>query len=350
MDEAPPPPPTEDDSFALARRVVEDMARRGIPPTPLNYELITYALTDPRGDLAMEIDLLIASGDTLTDLAAEALAANFVPKAKLEEELRNAGDQLNREIASVSEAIKQAHATSEHFGETLAGAGRELSAPVAAADLDKLVETLAVATRDVQAENRSLEERLNEATAEVSRLRERLDVVRREASIDDLTKLSNRKAFNEVLADACLNADAKGEPLTLAFLDIDHFKQFNDTWGHQTGDQVLRFVASIIGKVASEPRFAARYGGEEFAIIFPGERADEVETTLESIRGEVCARSLRRRSTNEDLGAVTVSAGLAQLHFGEEPQALLERADEALYASKRTGRNRVTAHAIPDAA
>src|SRR5579872_7143084 len=229
MDEAPPPPPTEDDSFALARRVVEDMARRGIPPTPLNYELITYALTDPRGDLAMEIDLLIASGDTLTDLAAGALAANFVPKAKLEEELRNAGDQLNREIASVSEAIKQAHATSEHFGETLAGAGRELSAPVAAADLDKLVETLAVATGDV------------------SRLRERLDVVRREASIDDLTKLSNRKAFNEVLADACLNADAKGEPLTLAFLDIDHFKQFNDTWGHQTGDQVLRFVASIIG-------------------------------------------------------------------------------------------------------
>ena len=120
-------------------------------------------------------------------------------------------------------------------------------------------------------------------------------------------------------------------------LDIDHFKRFNDTWGHQTGDQVLRYVASIIGRLGAPPRMAARYGGEEFALLFPYEGADKAMQTLESIRVEISSRMLKRRSTNDDLGAVTVSAGFALRAPGETPAALLERADAALYVSKRGG-------------
>ncbi|HKT54448.1 MAG TPA: GGDEF domain-containing protein, partial [Caulobacteraceae bacterium] len=202
---------------------------------------------------------------------------------------------------------------------------------------------LTAATQVIQEDNSSLERRLQESTAEVSRLKDHLEEVRRDAAIDALTKLANRKAFDEALQAACAEAGANKQPLTLAVLDIDHFKTFNDTWGHQTGDQVLRYVSGIIGKVAVAPRLAARYGGEEFAIIFPDESAGEVLKTLEDIRKEVCSRRLRRRSTNEDLGAITLSAGLAQLRPGEEGASLIERADEALYASKRAGRNRVTA-------
>jgi diguanylate cyclase len=125
-------------------------------------------------------------------------------------------------------------------------------------------------------------------------------------------------------------------------LDIDHFKNFNDTWGHQTGDQVIRYVASVIGRLGATPRFSARYGGEEFAMIFPGEDSGVVEACLQEIREEVASRMLKRRSTNEDLGTVTISAGLATRHDGETGNCVMERADEALYASKRTGRNRVT--------
>jgi diguanylate cyclase len=128
----------------------------------------------------------------------------------------------------------------------------------------------------------------------------------------------------------------------LAVLDIDHFKNFNDSWGHQTGDQVIRFVASVIGRVGAPPRFAARYGGEEFAMIFARETAAQVERTLHDIREEVASRRLKRRSTNEDLGAVTLSAGFAERRPAETPSALMERADAALYESKRSGRNRVT--------
>jgi diguanylate cyclase len=125
-------------------------------------------------------------------------------------------------------------------------------------------------------------------------------------------------------------------------LDIDHFKTFNDNWGHQTGDQVIRYVSSVIGRMAPPPRFAARYGGEEFAMIFPRERAADVLQTLEEIREEISSRSLKRRSTNDDLGAITVSAGLAELGAQEGMEALIGRADDALYASKRAGRNKVT--------
>ena len=140
--------------------------------------------------------------------------------------------------------------------------------------------------------------------------------------------------------------------VSVAVLDIDHFKRFNDTWGHQTGDQVLRYVASVIGRVGdTPPRTAARYGGEEFSIVFPGEDAASVCALLDAIREEIGSRMLKRRSTNEDLGAVTISMGVAQRYANESPASLVERADKALYASKRGGRNRVTnAETLPAAA
>ena len=137
--------------------------------------------------------------------------------------------------------------------------------------------------------------------------------------------------------------------MTLVVIDIDHFKRFNDTWGHQTGDQVIRYVASVLQRLGAAPRMAARYGGEEFALVLPGDVAAMATRMVDAMRREIGSRNLKRRSTNEDLGAVTVSAGVAELHRGEAAAALLARADRALYTSKRTGRNRVT-NADPDAA
>ncbi len=337
-------------AFGLARQALEEMERRGVWPTPLNYELWIHALGDPNGPLAAELQRQGAK-QPISDEAGEALAAAHLPKARLNEQIRDAGVRLNRELAEVAEAVKQARVSSEQYGNTLAGAGRELAHQTEPAAIGKLVETLTVATRDVQSDNRTLEERLEESTAEVTRLRDHLEQVRRDATIDGLTNLANRKAFDEALAGACESAQTHGGSLTLAVLDIDHFKVFNDTWGHQTGDQVLRYVASVIARHAPEPRFAARYGGEEFAVIFPGEAAAAVAPTLEAILAAVRSRILKRRSTNEDLGAITVSAGLAEFRRGEEGANLIERADEALYASKRNGRNRVTlARPIPNAA
>jgi diguanylate cyclase len=331
------------EAYALARAALEKMEAAGVWPTPLNFELWLHYVGDPTGPLGREIERLLGAGEPITEEVSETLAAAFLPRARLTDEIRDAGAQLSRELKSVARAIAAAKRSHEIYGRTLADAGEDLDqADQEPPVLKKLVDTLSAATRKVQEVNSALELRLQDSTKEVTKLREHLEQVRRDAMTDALTNLANRKAFDENLSRICAEADEHGRALTLAVLDIDNFKRFNDTWGHQTGDQVLRYVASVIGRVGVPPRFVARYGGEEFGMIFPGESAALAEAALNGVREEIASRSLKRRSTNEDLGPVTISAGVAQRKPGESIAAFIERADAALYASKRTGRNRVT--------
>lgn len=328
------------EAYAFARQVIADMEKVGVWPTPLNFELWLHYLSNPNAPLGQEIQRLLSEKAVITDETAELLAAEFLPRGRLSEDIRDAGAVLDRELANVAGAIAKAHKTQADYGETLVAASQTMEAAEGGAPLKTLVGGLTVATKRVRRETAILEKRLESSNKEVARLREHLEQVRRDAMTDALTNLANRKAFDERLEKAC-NGDG-GVPLTLAILDIDHFKRFNDTWGHQTGDQVLRYVSTILSRVCSGNRFVARFGGEEFAIIFPGETAGAVNMALETILDEVSSRSLRRRSTNDDLGAVTLSAGFAEHLAGETASSLLERADAALYASKNGGRNRVT--------
>ena len=245
-------------------------------PTPLNFELWLHYVGNPGGALGQEIERLVNSGEIITEALAEELAAQYLPKVRLNEEIRDAGDQLNRQLESITEAIQTAQRSNTAYGKTLAGASAELAQDRDQSSLKGLVQSLATATRKVQRENGSLEKRLNASTEEIVRLREHLEQVRREAMTDSLTTLANRKAFDEGLERACQDAEKSGSPLSLAVIDIDHFKRFNDTWGHQTGDQVIRYVASVIGRVGAPPRLAARYGGEEFAVVFPAISAEAI--------------------------------------------------------------------------
>ena len=331
------------EAYRLAHNALNLMERHKVWPTPLNYELWLHCVGDPNGLLATEIERLVSIGEPITEAVSEDLAAAYLPKAKLSEQIRDAGDQLSRELDTVSSAIGEAMKSSAAYGATLADATKELTQDSGADAVRKLVNTLNEATRRTQRENKSLEKRLKDSTSEVHRLKDHLVQVRRDATSDTLTNLANRKAFDEELNRARDEAEKTGDPLCLAVVDIDHFKRFNDTWGHQTGDQVIRYVASVIGRMSPAPRFAARYGGEEFGVVFRGESGAVVRQTLENIREQVAGRMLKRRSTAEDLGRVSVSVGFAERWAGESSEAITERADAALYASKNAGRNRVTA-------
>lgn len=337
------------EAYALARSVIVEMEKSGVWPTPLNFELWLHYLGDPNGPLGLAIQKLLSESDSISDQTSEMLAAEFLPRGRLSEEIRDAGAVLDRELSSIADAIAKAHKTQADYGESLEEAADTMEAAEDSSALKTIVGGLSKATRRVRRETAILEKRLANSNQEVARLREHLDQVRRDAMTDALTNLANRKAFDEQLAAAC--ASETNTPLCLAILDIDHFKRFNDTWGHQTGDQVLRYVSTILARTCVGRRFAARFGGEEFAIIFPGESSSAVLSALESIRHEVSSRGLRRRSTNDDLGTVSISAGFAEHQSGESAASLLERADTALYASKRGGRNMVSsAPSLQDAA
>src|SRR5215469_10189899 len=309
-------------AYEVARRAIELMASAKVWPTPLNFELWLHVACDPDGALAKDVQRLLSAGDPLTDTIADNLAERHLPKARLHDQIRSAGELLSEELATVSHAIHTARLSSAAYGERLAGASQELALPVDTQGLQELVRGLTRATSLVESENKQLEQRLADSTAEVGRLRDHLAQVRRDATTDGLTNLANRKAFDEELQRACLEAEESRQTLLLAVLDIDHFKAFNDNWGHQTGDQVLRYVAGVIGRVGAPPRFAARYGGEEFAMIFSSETSAEVDAILHEICQEIASRRLKRRSTNEELGAITISAGFAQQRPSEPPASL----------------------------
>jgi diguanylate cyclase len=196
-------------------------------------------------------------------------------------------------------------------------------------------------TRRMQDANHQLEQKLEASRDDIAALQRDLDDVRREAMLDPLTKICNRKYFDENLLKAFSDANANGGPLCLMLPDIDHFKRFNDTWGHQTGDQVLRLVAMTLKSNIKGQDTAARYVGEEFAAILPDTDLDGAMIVADNIRKAIQAKELLKRSTNEKLGRITASFGVAMFRPGDTPSSLIERADRCLYAAKHAGRNRV---------
>jgi diguanylate cyclase len=173
---------------------------------------------------------------------------------------------------------------------------------------------------------------------EVSALNESL---RTRAEVDKLTGIANRQTFDDRLATAIGDATTRRSDLGLIMLDVDHFKKFNDTHGHLTGDEVLKTVGSCLRKISDDTQFAARYGGEEFAIIVADMAARDLRALAEDIRKNI--GRLRVKHTSGDL-SVTASLGVAHVNFGEDPidaTEFIRRADGCLYDAKREGRNRV---------
>lgn len=335
-------------AYALSRQAIDAMESAKIWPTPLNFELWLHYLSMPDSPLSQEMRRLLDSNTAFTDAVAEALATEFLPRSRLSEEIRDAGAVLNRELAAVAVAIDKAREIQVQYADTLSDAKVKMDEAVPSNPLAELVGTLSKATRRIQRHTIVLEKRLESSHTEVNKLRTHLEQVRRDAMTDALTNLANRKAFDEQLAVLCNSADKSGTVISLAMVDIDHFKRFNDTWGHQTGDQVLRYVASAIARITTPSRVSARYGGEEFVIAFTQEDAAQVEAILNTLRVDIASRALRRRSTNDDLGVVTISTGFAKRQMHETPLQLMERADAALYVSKRAGRNRTTSAEATD--
>jgi diguanylate cyclase len=195
------------------------------------------------------------------------------------------------------------------------------------------------ATQAMEARTRMLEDELCRSSCEVKELKSKLDDVRKESLTDPLTAIPNRKLFDVALEHAIHDANETGEDFALCMCDIDHFKTFNDTWGHQTGDQVLRLVGACLSENVKGRDTAARYGGEEFAVILRQTRIEHALNLANQIRGHVESKKLVKKSTGDILGTITISIGVAQFAPGETAANLIRRADEYLYAAKRAGRN-----------
>lgn len=194
----------------------------------------------------------------------------------------------------------------------------------------------------MQASVLSLKQRLDESRQEAEKLRAELTRSRQEALVDPLTGLTNRRGLDQALQERIEAAAEDSVGLSVAVFDIDHFKRVNDTYGHQFGDRVLQAVAEIIKTNVKGKDTAARFGGEEFVVLMPDTPIDGARALAEQIRTSVARCVVKRIDSDESVGNFSISVGVTQYHSSDSPETLFERADEALYVSKKRGRNCVT--------
>lgn len=322
-----------------------DLLKRGqIPPYPQYYELLYTYATGVNPALNQRVNLLFRDGAATTELA-ERLYDEFLKSQDANERISSVSERMATRIEAVHDAIDTAMATASAYSGTLQSASGDLDQTLDESHLRAMAQRLLGETRRMQDANARLEAKLEASRSDIAALQRDLDEVRRESMLDPLTKIFNRKSFDEGLLRALGESDTSGAPFCLVLLDIDNFKRFNDTWGHQTGDQVLRLVAMTLKSNIKGKGIAARYGGEEFAAILPETDIEGALIVADNIRRAVYAKELLKRSTNEKLGRMTASFGVAMYRRGEGPSVLIDRADRCLYAAKHAGRNRVVTEA-----
>ena len=334
-----------EESHEFSKKVLDAMSEQGVPASPQNYEIWFTFLSGRNPKLTQTIEILLSNNKEFSPEVCDELYHQHIgaSSAKLTDDMMDVSERMKNELDELLQSVETSLKNTSSYGDTLEAASGQLSEPHDQRTVKTFLDKIVTATRQMEKHNKALESRLEESAKEVNTLRHNIEEIRHESLTDELTSLANRKAFDNTLREAAIESMESGEELCLLFTDIDHFKKFNDTWGHQTGDNVLRLVAKCLSKNVKGRDTAARYGGEEFAVILPQTALPNAIKLADQIRQSVQAKELQKRSTGEKLGTITISIGVSLFRPGETLNEFVHRADVCLYAAKNNGRNCVVA-------
>ena len=311
------------------------------PASPRNYELLFAFTSATNKELCNDLRNALETDSCLTEEAAERIYQKHLSKTDVLEQVEDVGSQVSQQMSDIMAAIEAASERTGSYGESLQGMNAKLSGIESPQQLKSVLAELFDTTNDMAEHNKVLEKRLADSKSQIDELHMNLELTRIESYTDELTGLTNRKRFDQTIIEEISEAEESGDPLCLLMIDIDHFKSFNDNHGHQTGDQVIRYVAHTLKTNVKGRDYTARYGGEEFVIILPKTNLEAAITVAEQIRVAVKTKELVKKSTSESLGHVTLSTGISCYRIGESITELIERADVCLYAAKESGRDNV---------
>lgn len=325
------------------------MQSRGFPATPENYALWYAYAAGRNAELNKALDELLGRNEPPAPDVTISLYKKYLSGDGADDAVAKVGESLSSIAEDLMKTVSQAHDEATVFSTALADSVGSLDGLTDPQAVGRIVKALAENTQNMIAQNATLQQRLEASSQEVATLKESLHNVQKEALTDGLTGIANRKCFDMTLRRAMDEAATSSTPLCLILTDIDNFKKFNDTHGHQTGDHVLRFVALMLHRSIKSRDTAARYGGEEFAVILPNTDLIAAVALAESVRSMVAGKHLRKKQTGTVIGNITLSLGIAKYRPGESPASFLKRADDGLYQAKRAGRNRSVAETELDA-
>lgn len=325
----------------LLERIADFLCQHDLAATPDNLALIASALSGSNGEVAATLTARQISGAPIDQRWLDTLDRLNPATERRTAELEQLVEKLDDALMRFGQSARFAKdATSDHRGAI--GAQMNVLAQTQSPEGSALeVGRLLDLSQAMLARLEQIEQAMERSRSETEELRRNLAEARLEADIDHLTALPNRRAFERRLALAANTARSRGEPLSVAFCDVDHFKQVNDTHGHDAGDRVLKIIAASLGEHASEDCFVARHGGEEFVLLLPGCDKLAALEKVDAMRRQVAARTLINRASGKPFGKITFSGGIAEVTETEDDRSALARADAALYRAKQEGRNRI---------
>jgi diguanylate cyclase len=325
------------EAAALLKQAIPLMVRHNIPPNPVHYALWYTYSKGLEPELNRHLDRVVKDFDSFPPESAAKLFRDYIIRDELEEARAGQQQAINL-VDDMERDVSRSVEGSINFQASLGQCLQMLEEP-SNKGLPTILSDLQQSTQLMQDQQQLFLSQLHAAQNEIKNLRDKLERTQLAATLDGLTQVLNRNTFTRLLEQALSN-DPQG--VALVMLDIDHFKQFNDQYGHPLGDRVLQHVGQVLRNSLPPHAMAARYGGEEFCVILQAcTELDGAHAFAEQLRLKVQSLRIKARGTDKVLDTITASFGVALAKTGDNLESLLTRADDALYRAKRNGRNQV---------
>lgn len=326
-------------SFQTLKQTVPLMLKHKVAAVPTNYALWYTYSSNNSPELNEAVDDAISKFHGVSEVRAQELYREHVAD-KQEVGPWQLRQSIEAMLIELTQTMKDTKNDTAHFKTSVDSSIDDLNKVEQEGwsmdEVMSLVRNMVKETQDVRRTTMAFNASLSKAENEIEKLKEELKKSQQEALYDSLTGLNNRRFF-----DVELTALAKHKGTCLVLVDIDHFKKFNDTYGHLMGDQVLKAVGKKLQDCCRDGAQAFRFGGEEFAVLVPSSNvkrarhvADVMRRTIEKIR-------VKDKRTGTSIDGITASFGVAELQPGTHVSQFIEQADKQLYQAKNLGRNRV---------
>lgn len=326
-------------SFATLKQTIPLMLKHQVPAIPTNYALWYTYVSNESPELNASIDAAIENQQSISGVKAKEWYRNYLADTQ-EVDAWQLRQSLEAMLVELSQTMTDTRSDTDKFKSSMDGCLEDLTKVEKEGwtieEVMGLVRNMVKETQQIRQSTLGFNASLANAEKEIASLRQQLQESEKEAYFDALTGLRNRRYF-----DAELDANLKAETFSLVLVDIDHFKKINDCYGHLMGDLVLKAVAKKLQASCREGADAFRYGGEEFAILLPNTNLKQARHRADVMRRAIEKINVVNKRTNETLGDITASFGVAQLQASQNAEQLVEQADKLLYEAKRLGRNRV---------
>ena len=324
---------------SFLKGAIPKMVERQLPANPVNYAVWYNYIGKHNPVLTKSIDRMIDNDEPFNTDNCKQLFLDHVVNQDMEKQQATLG-QLTQLANQLLVQMSNTAAGSNAYDETLQDNISKLEESHDIEEVNELLTQVLSSAQGISSANKDFQQQLHSASGEINQLKQQLEQAQNQAYIDSLTQLYNRHAFDEKL-EQILAVDEKAKNTCLIIADLDHFKSFNDNYGHLIGDKVLQKMGAIINEHCPENCIGTRYGGEEFALIVTDTTTDEAAAIAENLRKRLRQLRVKIKSSAKVLDNISASFGVAQFQLGETKMSLIDRADKALYDAKKRGRDQV---------